>query len=84
MNCNDCIDRNRRESTCHYCEKMQAESRWIWELDNGCRRMRCPDCGGAMTLPAYAEKNPYRYCPYCGQQMIQGEQISIFDIVKEA
>ena len=78
MKCSDCIDRDRHASTCPACRRMQAEGRWTWELDNGCRRMRCPDCGRGMELPAYLDENPYRFCPYCGHQMIQCKQVSMF------
>lgn len=78
MRCNDCIWFYNHDKTCSACRQMQAEGSWVWEIDNGNRLIRCPDCGGAMVFPDYQDKNHYRFCPYCGKQRIQGEQISMF------
>ena len=77
MKCSDCLDGNH-SLICEACKRMQNEGRWQWEIDTGCRIIRCPDCGGGMRFGMYRYENPFRFCPYCGHQMIQGEQISMF------
>ena len=76
MNCKECYQHGRPD-VCSACKRMQQESRWLWEIDVGNRVIRCPDCGGGLSFPAYGYKMNYRYCPYCGHQMVMGEQLSM-------
>lgn len=78
LKCGECGE-IKSQMRCSACKRQQAEQRWQWELDNGNRRLRCPDCGGAMSMPAYADENPYNFCPYCGKRMIIGEQLSMLE-----
>ena len=77
MNCNDCLD-GTSQAACDACRRMQAEGQWIWEIDNGCRMIRCPYCDHGFTIGAYFYENWHRFCSYCGKQLIEGEQISMF------
>ena len=76
MNCKECLDKTS-ETVCHCCKQMQSASEWLYEIDNGTRMCKCPDCGGRMLLGVYTYWNPYKFCPYCGRKNIIGEQISI-------
>ena len=76
LNCKDC-HHNGYTVMCDACKKMQTEGRWLWEIDTGNRLIRCPDCGGGMSFNGYRYSNPYKFCPYCGHQMILGEQIKM-------
>ena len=78
MNCSMCLD-GRSKEACEACKRMQAESDWKWEIDNGCRLIRCPYCDHALVLGAYVYKNWHRFCSYCGKQLIRGEQIGLFE-----
>ena len=80
MNCRECYHRGY-QAMCDACKRMQKEGRWKWEIDTGNRVIRCPDCGGGLSFPAYRYKNDYRFCPYCGKQMIAGTQTTLFDEV---
>jgi len=73
MKCGDCLHNGRR-SLCESCKQMQKQGIWKWEIDNGCRRIRCPWCGKSLTFDFYGCRNPYRFCPYCGKQMIGTEE----------
>ena len=78
MNCNDCCDGTSKEA-CEACKRMQAEGDWIWYIDVGSRHVRCPYCGSGYLVGAYKYKNNYRFCAYCGKQLIKGEQVSMFE-----
>ena len=73
LNCKDCIE-GTSERACTACRKMQNEGRWMWELDNGQRFMRCPECGFANRLGGYVYENHFNFCAGCGQRMRTFEQ----------
>lgn len=73
LKCSDCCD-GKSGALCTACKAMRAESKWIWELDNGCRRIRCPECGFAQTFGAWRYENPFNFCAGCGERMKLGEQ----------
>ena len=77
MNCANCIDKS--ETVCHHCKQMQNASEWIYELDNGSRMCKCPECEGRMYIGPYAYANPYKFCPYCGRKNVVGEQMTLTD-----
>jgi DNA-directed RNA polymerase subunit RPC12/RpoP len=58
---------------------MQHTGRWLWELDNGQRICRCPDCGFGNLIGLYRYRNPYNYCASCGHLMIPQEQTRTVD-----
>ena len=76
MNCKECCH-NGYKAMCDACKHMQKEGRWKWEIDNGNRVIRCPDCGGGMIFGAYRYTNPFMFCPYCGHQMITHKQMEL-------
>jgi len=76
MNCKQCLDKS--QAMCPNCKQMQATGEWEYELDNGHRMCKCPDCGGRMFIGVYSYWNPYKFCPYCGRKNIKGEQIRMF------
>ena len=78
MRCKECIS-PKTDAICDGCRKMQAESRWNWEIDNGQRICRCPECGRGNLIGVWQYSNPYRYCPWCGEKMYLGEQMSLLD-----
>ena len=46
---------------------------WLYDEDTGCVMCRCPDCGGRLLISLYSYWNPYRYCPYCGERLMEGQ-----------
>ena len=78
MKCTECIAYFREQpEICTACKKMQKESEWDWEIDTGNRRVRCPECGHALSIGLWCYSMPYRFCAWCGKQMVYGEQISL-------
>lgn len=78
MNCRECGHYYDNPKTmCNACKRMQAEGLWKWEIDNGNRVIRCSKCDRGMAFGYYFYTNPYRFCPYCGERMILGEQIKM-------
>jgi len=56
------------------CELPSAEPEpWEYDEDCGCVMCRCPKCSGRMTISLYQYKNPYKFCPYCGQALTEGK-----------
>ncbi len=47
-------------------------SEWQYDEDNGCVMCRCPECGGRLLIGLYQYWNPYRFCPYCGTRLEEG------------
>lgn len=76
MNCKECYH-NGYKAMCDACKQMRKEGRWKWEIDNGNRVIRCPDCGGGLSFGAYFYENPYNFCPYCGNRMITHKQMEL-------
>ena len=78
MNCRECGHYwDEQKVMCEACRKMRAGSLWKWEIDNSNRMIRCPDCGGGLVFGYYQYTNPYKFCPYCGKQMIVQEQMEM-------
>lgn len=76
MKCSNCLGSSGGSTrVCDACRAMQAEGDWNWELDNGNRRVRCPDCGRALPISPYEYEMPYRFCPWCGKRRVRGEQM---------
>lgn len=73
MRCSECLE-GTSERACQACREMQHTGRWLWELDNGQRICRCPDCGFGNLIGLYKYRNPYNYCASCGHLMIPQEQ----------
>jgi len=73
LKCSECCD-GKSSRMCTACKAMQEESNWKWELDNGCRRIRCPKCDFALTFGAWRYENPFNFCPGCGEKLKLGEQ----------
>jgi len=76
VNCSDCGAPHTKKM-CDACRRMQLESRWDWEIDNGNRICRCPECGSGNVVGAYAYNLQFRYCTWCGEKMVTGEQLRI-------
>lgn len=79
MNCNKCLQ-GTSEKACRACREMQQEGSWVWEIDNGQRIVRCPECGFSQLISSYTYRNPYRYCAGCGKKMISSEQTKLEEI----
>lgn len=80
MNCKECYHFDRRGTKFDYCadcEASQAEGEWIWEIDTGTRLIKCPKCGGRLSLGHYQTRNNYSFCPYCGKDN-RKQQLSFF------
>lgn len=45
---------------------------WEYDEDNGCMLCRCPECGGRMVIHLWHYWNNYKYCPYCGIRLQEG------------
>ena len=50
---------------------------WIVILENGLLEVSCPVCGRIYTVP---DKDYFRICPECGQQLSDREIITAIDI----
>lgn len=46
---------------------------WLYDEDTGHVMCRCPDCGGRLLISLYSYWNLYRYCPYCGERLMEGQ-----------
>ena len=51
---------------------------WLYDEDTGHMMCRCPDCGGRMTIGIWTYWNSYKYCPYCGVRLEEGNFIRRF------
>ena len=76
MRCADCLQ-GTSAAACAACREMQAEGDWRWEIDNGQRMIRCPDCDFGLLIGYYVYKNPYRYCPGCGRLNLKQRQMAM-------
>lgn len=45
---------------------------WQYDEDNGHMMCRCPDCGGRMPMYLWHYWNSYKFCPYCGVRLQEG------------
>lgn len=45
---------------------------WQYDEDTGGVMCRCPNCGGRLGIHVYLYRNPYKYCPYCGDRLNEG------------
>lgn len=45
---------------------------WQYDEDTGHVMCRCPVCGGRLLIGLYQYINIYRFCPYCGQPLEEG------------
>jgi hypothetical protein len=78
MNCRECSAYGRNQpEICTACKEMQQNGEWIWEIDNGQRVCRCPDCGFGNILSLWAYKNPFNYCGGCGKHLSTFEQTKL-------
>lgn len=46
---------------------------WLYDEDSGSVMCRCPECEGRLPIGIYTYRNPYRFCPYCGEKLAEGE-----------
>ena len=46
---------------------------WEYDEDTGMVMCRCPVCEGRLTIHLYTYRNPYKYCPYCGERLQEGK-----------
>lgn len=46
---------------------------WLYDKDNDHMMCRCPDCGGRLLVGFYDYENPFKFCPYCGLELGQGQ-----------
>ena len=51
---------------------------WEYDEDTGTMMCRCPDCEGRMSMGLYAYWNSYKYCPYCGVRLHEGDYVKRF------
>ena len=79
MNCSECNEPHTKKM-CDACQRMQSESRWNWEIDNGQRICRCPECGYGNLVGLYTYELRFRYCSWCGAKMVVGKQMRIEDL----
>ncbi len=52
-----------------------TKNEWQYDEDNGHVMCRCPKCEGRLIIDAYTYFNPYRYCPYCGMELAEGNLV---------
>lgn len=45
---------------------------WQYDEDNGHMMCRCPDCDGRMPMYLWHYWNNYKFCPYCGVRLQEG------------
>ena len=45
---------------------------WEYDEDSGSVMCRCPYCAGRLVIGHYQYINHYRYCPYCGEGLSEG------------
>ena len=45
---------------------------WQYDEDTGHMMCRCPECGGRMTITLWKYWNSYKFCPYCGIRLAEG------------
>jgi DNA-directed RNA polymerase subunit RPC12/RpoP len=45
---------------------------WEYDEDTGYMLCRCPECGGRMVMHLWHYWNNYKYCPYCGIRLQEG------------
>lgn len=45
---------------------------WQYDEDTGHMMCRCPECGGRMTMGLYSYWDSYKFCPYCGVRLDEG------------
>lgn len=46
---------------------------WKYDEDTGNMMCRCPECECRMPIYKWTYWNPYRYCPYCGVRLQEGD-----------
>lgn len=53
-------------------EQYEQQKEWKYDKDNDYMLCRCPHCEGRLLIGMYQYFNPYRFCPYCGKRLAQG------------
>lgn len=48
---------------------------WLYEIDNGNVMAVCPECTKRMVIGYYSPRNYYRFCPYCGTELEEGDYL---------
>lgn len=46
---------------------------WEYEEDSGSMMAKCPECGKRMPIYRWNYGNFYKFCPYCGQALEEGD-----------
>lgn len=50
--------------------------RWIPDCDTDTLMIKCPCCNGRMIVYLWDYEIYYRFCPYCGEELIQANFFS--------
>ena len=60
---------------------------WEYDEDTGHVMCRCPVCSGRMSISLYTYRNPYKFCPYCGEVLAEGKitakRKAVYQLVQE-
>lgn len=54
-------------------QEFETPKVWVYEKDNGTVMAKCPKCEKRMTIDYYMHRNPYHFCPFCGEKLGEGK-----------
>ena len=57
---------------------------WLYYEDNATLMCRCPECEGRMVIYLWTYWNPYKYCPYCGIRLQEGNFVKRYCRIYES
>lgn len=56
---------------------------WKYEIDTSTVMAVCPECTKRMPIGYYDPHNYYRFCPYCGTALEEGDYRTWYQKVRE-
>ena len=51
----------------------ESPKNWVYEEDTGTMMCKCPVCKGRMIIDRYCYSLGYKFCPFCGEKLGEGE-----------